>query len=141
MARESLADTGFVVAIFNQQDRWRTACMKVYAQEKSILLPFSTLPEIAYLLRREAGNDLVIRFLTQLPQTKFQLEAIEVVDLQRSAMIMQKYRDANLDFVDTTVMAVAERKDIRRILTVDQRDFSLVKPTHCPYFELAPERS
>ncbi len=140
MSHEVLADTGFVVAIFNERDKWRTACLKLYAQETKILLPFSTLPEIAYLLRREASNDLVTKFLTQLPRSKFRLEAIQEEDVQRSASIMQSYRDANLDFVDTTIMALAERKRIQRIFTIDQRDFHLVKPEHCSHFELAPVR-
>jgi predicted nucleic acid-binding protein len=41
-------------------------------------------------------------------------------------------------FVDATVVAIAERLKIQRILTTDCRDFSLVRPRHCKEFELLP---
>ena len=52
---------------------------------------------------------------------------------------MDQYADMQLDFVDATVTAIAERlEDIRRILTVDQRDFRAIRPVHCTHFEVLP---
>lgn len=45
---------------------------------------------------------------------------------------------AVVDFVDITLAAVAERLGIRQILTLDQRDFRILRPRHCEHFELAP---
>jgi hypothetical protein len=41
--------------------------------------------------------------------------------------------------VDASITAVAERLDITRILTLDQRDFRIIRPRHCDYFELLPQ--
>ncbi len=46
--------------------------------------------------------------------------------------------DSRLDFVDATVIAIAERLNITRILTIDKRDFGMVRPTHADAFDLLP---
>lgn len=33
---------------------------------------------------------------------------------------------------------MAERLNIERILTLDRRDFSIIKPKHCAAFEILP---
>jgi predicted nucleic acid-binding protein len=35
-------------------------------------------------------------------------------------------------------MAVAERYEITRILTLDRRDFEIVRPAHIAHFEILP---
>jgi predicted nucleic acid-binding protein len=48
---------------------------------------------------------------------------------------VRRHSDANLDFV---VVATAERLNITRLLTLDRRDFQLIRPKHCSSFELLP---
>jgi predicted nucleic acid-binding protein len=43
-----------------------------------------------------------------------------------------------LDFVDTLIVAIAERLNILRVLTLDRRDFHLIRPKHCGAFEILP---
>lgn len=43
-----------------------------------------------------------------------------------------------VDFVDCAIVAMAERLNIKRIMTVDQRHFSMFRPKHCPAFEIIP---
>ena len=55
-----------------------------------------------------------------------------------AAALLEQYADARLDFVDATLVAIAERLNIRRLLTLDQRHYRMIRPTHCPVFELLP---
>jgi predicted nucleic acid-binding protein len=59
-------------------------------------------------------------------------------DVMRVAEILEDYGDTRIDFVDATVMAVAERYGITKILTLDQRDFRLFRPKDCDSFEILP---
>jgi uncharacterized protein len=137
----SVADTGFVVALMNEHDQWRRPCIALYQQESKIYLPNSTLTEIAYLLGREGGNQHVANFLTQLPKMKFEVVALDELHLERSAELLRQYADSRVDYVDTTVVAVAEQLEITRILTLDHRDFHIIRPRHCDFFELLPQKS
>jgi len=51
---------------------------------------------------------------------------------------MDEYSDAQFDFVDVSIMALAERLHITRICSLDRRDFSIFRPSHCDYLELLP---
>jgi predicted nucleic acid-binding protein len=65
-------------------------------------------------------------------------EPITHTDLQRVHEILQQYAESRLDFVDATVVAIAERQNITRILSLDRRDYTIIRPKHAPYFELLP---
>jgi predicted nucleic acid-binding protein len=52
--------------------------------------------------------------------------------------VMEQYEDAEFDYADVAVMALAERLNIRRIFTLDHRDFYIYRPTHCDHLELLP---
>lgn len=40
--------------------------------------------------------------------------------------------------VDASIVAVAERLDVRKIATLDRRHFSVVRPRHVDALELIP---
>ena len=96
------------------------------------------ITEVAYLLARDIGNDAAADFISSLADTELILEAPLPEDYLRSADILRQYADANLDFVDALIAATAERLNIKRLLTLDRRDFQLIRPRHCDGFELLP---
>jgi uncharacterized protein len=131
--------TSFVVAVANVEDKRHEDCVSVYDQQGDIYLLQTTFAEVAYLLWRAGGNKLVVEFLLELPDSKYLVLPLEESDIERTAGILQRYLDARLDFVDATVIAVAEHLNASRILTLDQRDFSIVRPRHRDHFELLPQ--
>ncbi len=134
----AVADTGFVVALLNQADNHHREVTAVYLQQQTILLPQTVLAEVAYLLGREAGNRTVVAFLRGLVASRFRLTALQDPDLSRTAAILEQYADSRIDFVDATVMAIAERCQLTQVLTLDQRDFRIFRPSHCPSLTLLP---
>ena len=133
-----IADTGFVVALANRSDSKHEAVKAIYIQQQMILLPQTVLAEVAYLIGRESGIVTVASFLKGLPVSRFSLIALVEQDILRVAEILNQYADSRIDFVDATVMAVAERLNIVNVLTLDRRDFSLFRPRHCDIFNLIP---
>jgi uncharacterized protein len=73
-----------------------------------------------------------------LPKSKYRIEPLLPEDFARTAEILLKYADSRVDFVDATIAAVAERKQITHVLTLDQRDFQLLRPKHVDRFEVLP---
>jgi len=78
------------------------------------------------------------RFLSSMTPNAVQLESMFPEDLTRTHQILEQYADNQLDFTDAAVVATAERLSIIRIYTLDRRDFSIICPKHCDYFELSP---
>lgn len=133
-----IADTGFVVALLNRLDVRYLDVLPIYLKQAQILLPQTALVEIAYLIGRDVGISAVVQFLQGIPKSRFiVIHAIDS-DIVRVAEILAKYADSYIDFVDASVMAIAERLNIQTVLTIDQRDFRMFRPKHCSSFQLLP---
>lgn len=76
----------------------------------------------------------MVNFLGSLQKGELAIEHFHQNDLARTAEILEKYADSQVDFVDCAIVAIAERLNIQRILTVDHRHFRLFRPNHCEYF-------
>ena len=63
---------------------------------------------------------------------------VEADDHRRMRDLMKKYRMLPMDLADAALVAVAERERIRRIFTVDRRDFSLYRPAKLGKFTIMP---
>jgi predicted nucleic acid-binding protein len=59
-------------------------------------------------------------------------------DLRRSLDLLTEYADNAIGLVDASIVAVAERLGITRILTLDRRHFQSIRPRHCSTFEIIP---
>ena len=134
----SLVDSGFIIALLSGDDDDHRACATVFATERDKLLPVVTLPEIAYVMINQGKRETFIKFLKSIGQGSIPLVYPDSTDLSRAADVMHQYADANLDIVDCIIIAMAERLNIERILTIDHRDFRMVRPQHIPTFTILP---
>lgn len=101
-------------------------------------MPQVVLAEAAYLVGRLAGPAAEAQFVREAAGAGFDLHCLDSVDLQRMAELMDTYADLGLGTVDAAVIATAERLEITTVVTIDHRDFSVVRPRHISHFELLP---
>ncbi|HET8772832.1 MAG TPA: hypothetical protein VFP80_03540 [Thermoanaerobaculia bacterium] len=59
-------------------------------------------------------------------------------DHPRMRHLMRKYHDLPMDLADAALVRLAEREHIRRIFTIDRRDFSICRPAGLGRFEIVP---
>jgi hypothetical protein len=59
-------------------------------------------------------------------------------DVPRMRALMEKYGDLPMDMADAALVHVAEREGLQRILTLDQRDFSVYRLARRGAFKLLP---
>jgi len=135
----ALLDTSFLFALTDQSDRNHQRVLAV-AQSgyERLVLPVAVLPEICYLIASRLGHPAMCRFVSSLTPDAIQVESTTIEDLSRIQQILAIYADSQLDFTDAAIIAIAERLAITRIYTLDRRDFSIIRPKHCDYFELFP---
>ncbi|HKU72837.1 MAG TPA: PIN domain-containing protein [Pyrinomonadaceae bacterium] len=134
-----LLDSGFLFASLNASESEHQATIHVLGNiREPIVLPIPAITEVAYLLARDISNEAAADFIASLASTELTLEIPRQGDYSRSAEILRQYSDAKLDFVDTLIVAIAERLNITRVLTLDRRDFQLIRPKHCSAFEILP---
>jgi hypothetical protein len=134
-----LLDSGFLFASLNALESEHQATIRVLENiREPIVLPIPAITEVAYLLARDINTEAAADFIASLATTELTLEIPREESYSRSAFILRQYSDARLDFVDTLIVAIAERLNITRVLTLDRRDFQLIRPKHCSGFELLP---
>ena len=134
-----LLDTGFLYAVFDTDDRnHERAVQTITDLTGELLLPTAVLVELAYLLQARLGHTTMRGIMQRLMQQSLYLIPISSSDLIRINALLNQYADVQLDFVDAAIVALAERLNIHHILTVDRRDFSIIRPQHCAYFEILP---
>lgn len=130
MSQALVADTGGLLrALANGRDgkpawpEYASALTKASA----VIVPPLILVEVDYFLRdqRGAARKLIAEILD--PATTYELEPILPEDLARAVQIEEKFADQNIGLVDGTVAAIAERRQVHRILTIDVAHFRVLR--------------
>lgn len=135
----ALVDTGVLLALANKRDANHAAAVNLLSSlREALLVPSPVLAEVAYLTNRVLGVEAEVQLIVSLGQGELQLEEVTRADCLRAADLLRTYADANIGFVDASLVAIAERLKIRRLLTVDRRHFEMIRPRHCASFEILP---
>jgi len=74
------------------------------------------------------------------PATRYEYESPVPGDIARALELDVKFGELGLGLVDGSVAAVAERRQVYRVLTTDRRDFSAIRigPRFARALELLP---
>jgi predicted nucleic acid-binding protein len=132
-----LIDAGPLVALLDADDQYHAKCVAALKSlREAIGTVWPAFTEAMYLL-----NDLPKAqdaLWEMLHRGAIQLLPLDVGDVPRMRELMRKYADRPMDFADAALLRVAEREGLRKIFTVDRRDFSVyringrVRPTIIP---------
>lgn len=105
-----------------------------------VIVPALVLAEVDYFLRE---NRPALRKLTAEifdPGTRYEYELPLPSDVVRALELDARFKKLKLGLVDGTVIAVAERRHVYRVLTTDRRDFGAIRvgPRLARALELLP---
>jgi uncharacterized protein len=132
-----LVDAGPLIALIHADDQYHRRCVSAFSQmTESLGTVWPVLTEAMYLLSfswkaQEALWEMLDRgVIALLP--------LADGDLSRMRELMKKYRDLPMDLADAALVTVAERDKIRRIFTLDRRDFEVYRPAKLGRFLLLP---
>lgn len=132
-----LVDAGPLVALLDRSDRHHAACRRAL---ESIRDPLATvwpaLTEAMYLLgfSWEAQSALWEMVETEV----LRLLPLDREDAARMRELMRKYRSLPMDLADAALVCVAERERLRRVFTLDRRDFQVYRPLRLGRFSIIP---
>ena len=134
-----LIDSSGIVAFMDRRSRaYEAVASVINSSRNEIVIPASIVPEASYVISSRLGHAALRIFISDLVVTSPHIEDLTIADYTRIAEILNAYADLRLDFADASILALAERLDIRHVLTLDRRDFSVLRPRHCAYLELLP---
>ena len=120
-------DTSAVIGLMDKNYRKHTLLKKIFTEKENVfILPSTTIGEICYMLNSRFGSKIELVFLQEIIKSSFQLELLKDIDIIRSIEILKKYDTLNIGYVDASIIAVAERLKVNKILTLDRKHFEVV---------------
>ena len=136
----AIIDTSFLVSLTNPKEQTHEICAALARTlPDRFLVPYVIMPEATYLINKQQGHHIMLQFVRRMMLPAWNFESLQSVDFARISAILDIYHDMDLDFADAAIVAIAERLNIQRVLTLDQRHFRVIRPAHCPVFEILPE--
>ncbi len=133
----ALLDSSVIFGATNTRDLDHVRCRDLLSGgQYGLVVPGLCIAEVAHLIGRDLGPLVEARFVLSLPALDVRSPTPE--DWPRIAELVRQYADFPLGTVDASVVALAERLDVRTIMTLDRRHFGAVRPAHVPAFELLP---
>ena len=121
-----LVDAGPLVALVDADDQFHKKCVATLkVLREPLVTVWPPVTEAMYLLgdlpkAQEALWEMLARGVLQfLP--------LDLTDVPRMRELMSKYSDRPMDLADAAIVRVAEREGIRKIFTVDRKDFSVYR--------------
>ena len=134
-----LADTGALYALHREADGWHERMRGwVSRSGATLLVPATVVQETAYMISARVGPLAEASFLRTAAEGEYTIADLDRTDLLRAADLVGRYADFPLGFVDASIVAIAERLDIRDLLTTDRRHFGVIRPAHCERLRLLP---
>jgi predicted nucleic acid-binding protein len=132
----ALCDTGPLVALFDVHDAQHFRCRAALEEfDGNLVTAWPVLTEAFHFLNPGPVAD---RLWSLISKGGFILPDLTPADWPRLRALMTKYADLPMELADASLVVLAERLNLRRILTLDRRHFSVYRPRHIHSFEIFP---
>ena len=128
-----LADTGFLIALFDpQQRRAGAAALYLRMHRHPLATVSATVVEACFFLAPGQKAEM----LTWIRRGGISLLEVPVSAYAQLEMSLRKYADQDIDFADAALMWLASETGANRFLTVDKTDFEIFRLKGGRRFEL-----
>jgi len=132
-----IIDTGPLVALFDDTEPTHKHCHAVL--KKQVKAPVTTWPVLTeafhFLGGWDSGQGKLWDFVLS---GGVHVEEIPEELHPRIRELMKKDSDNPMDLADASLVALSEYHNIKKIFTLDRRDFSRYRPKHCAHFTVVP---
>ena len=134
-----ILDTGPLYAALDRRDRDHVRCRRLIEEtDEALVIPSPVLPEVDYLASERLGPAPMIALVRDIEVGAYRVEDLSPGDYARAREIMDRYSDADIGFVDASVLSVVERLGEPKLATLDRRHFSIIRPRHVDAIEILP---
>lgn len=132
-----LVDAGPLVALIDADDEHHESCASAFKKLREPLgAVWPALTEAMYLLgdlpkAQDALWEMLVRGGIHLLPLGFD-------DVSRMRELMRKYADRPMDMADAALVRIGEREGIRKVFTIDRKDFTMYRLHGRQPFTLIP---
>ncbi len=133
MPKEILADSGPLIALFHEKDRYHEIVLQ-FIQRNNFLLTttWPVITEVFYLL--STYKNKTQHFLEWIERGGLGIHDLYLSDLEYMKKRIIKYSDVRMDLADASLVCIAERESVFKIISIDS-DFEIYKLNNGKYLE------
>jgi len=137
-----IADTSGLLCLLDAGEAEHPRVSACVAEEPGPLVTVDfVLAETDHLVLMRLGRRAEREFLAQVMEGAALREAVTDADLGRACEIIDRFADQEIGLTDAALMAVSERLDSLRVLTLDRRHFTPFRDRRGRALELLPSWS
>ena len=134
----ALVDTSVLYAAARPSEHAHQSATQALARYSgNLVVPETVLSELMSLVRVRAGVHAQRAFWDAFMKSGIQVISADSELLEAARRIDSTYEDAGFGFVDCVLLAMCEREQCSRLLTLD-RTLSLYRPTSAKVLEIIP---
>lgn len=130
-----IVDTGFLVALYLRGDAVHGAAVEYLQRHSAGLITVSAVVVETCFFLDAAGKR---EFLKWIGRGGIEVYEIPPSDYLEIARYIDHYADQDIDLADAALVWLANQTGEQRILTVDEKDFSIYRLKGNRWFELIP---
>jgi predicted nucleic acid-binding protein len=129
-----LLDTSGLLAALDAKQQWHSgaAAILTAASPPLLLSPF-VLAELDYLLSTRVGHEARTSLLGEVERGAYALAPMSGNDVGQARKIINRHADLGISLADASIVVLAERHDVRELLTLDQRHFRILAAGGKPF--------
>lgn len=134
-----IVDTSALLAFFDtdEPDHDTVSAVLGGATEPLVVSPY-VVAELDYLVASRLGVSAELAVLRELTGGAWDLPAIDLEELARVRIVVERYADEDIGVADASNVILAERYRTRTIATLDRRHFDVMRPLSGGRFRILP---
>jgi predicted nucleic acid-binding protein len=133
-------DTGPLYASLDRRDADHRRCRVVLERAtEELVVPAPVLVEVDYWVRKWVHAGALVALLDDIRDGAYTVVDLVAADYERVRQLCDRYSDSDVGFVDAAVLAVVERLNEPKLVTLDHGHFGLLRPRHVDTLRLLPE--
>jgi len=133
-----LVDTGTFIAAGDRHEPHHQSCGDLLRSRTDLAVVAPVVAETAWLVEDRLGPHAEASFLRLVTSDRFDIVDLVLDDYGRCLELIETYDNLGLGFVDSSIIAVAERLGQSTLATLNHRDFAVVRRAHRDAFDLIP---
>jgi hypothetical protein len=134
-----ICDTSGLYAAYNarQPDHRETVAVVDGDPGPLVVSPY-VLTELDYLLRTKVGVAAEVGLLRDVEAGAYEVTGLSDLEMGQAISLIEQYADRNLGIADAANVVLAARHRTTQLLTLDPRDYRVVRPLWGDAFTLLP---
>ena len=125
--KQTIIDTGPCIALFDRDDHFHADIKKFMETFRGRLFTsWAVVTETLHML--DFDYRVQLDFIRWLERGALEVAGPAREDIKRIIELTEKYHDRPIDFADATLLAIAERKQIDSVISIDS-DFQIYRTT------------